>query len=362
MKTSLQVVVKSTFLILTMLFMTAQVGMVVGASASAAASLNSNGRNNIGVLNSNKNTLVVPKLKPAAQAAAIAATHSATTEQKTVTNIPIAAQNNPVKQPETVAQSTASTKKQVKVAICHRTASVSNPYVYITVDSHAVDGIAGNSTGNQPDHFGEHTGPVFSQETAAAKNWGDIIPPVAGAHNGLNWNAAGQAIYDNGCTAITNTPSPDPTDQSQDKPTAQKVTLCHATGSTNNPFVRITVATAAAHNGHMNHQDQRDIIPPFDFNGNTYQLNWDEKGQAIYNNDCAEPAPTTNPVEETPGTILPASDEQGQILSAGAFTTNNDTQLAKTGTHAVIGLIAGLVMIAASVGLSFIGRPKISLQ
>jgi hypothetical protein len=70
---------------------------------------------------------------------------------------------------------------------------------------------------------------------------------------------------------------------------AAKVTLCHATGSTTNPYVRITVAAAGAYNGHYSqHEDNGlgDIIPPFTFRGQTYSLNWDADGRATFRNNC----------------------------------------------------------------------------
>ena len=90
-----------------------------------------------------------------------------------------------------------------KVTICHRTNAVTNPYVKISVSTNAADGVAGNS-GGQPDHYGEHQGPVFDPNTEypAPHNgdqWGDIIPPIEGAHGGLNWSTEGQAIYNNDC-------------------------------------------------------------------------------------------------------------------------------------------------------------------
>jgi hypothetical protein len=95
-----------------------------------------------------------------------------------------------------------------KTTICHRTKSFSNPYTIITVDNNAVDGLAGNS-GQQPDHFGEHQGPIFD---GVNKSWGDIIPDKDNAgnklpHNGLNYSAAGQAILSNGCK-IAKPPTP----------------------------------------------------------------------------------------------------------------------------------------------------------
>ena len=111
------------------------------------------------------------------------------------------------------------------VTICHRTNSTKNPYVQITVKRSAVDGINGKGEG-QGDHYGQHTGPVWNSAMPNGGDWGDIIPPVAGAHNGLNWDASGQAIYNAGCftgsltTAQTNDSdndgTPDATDPDDD--------------------------------------------------------------------------------------------------------------------------------------------------
>ncbi len=89
------------------------------------------------------------------------------------------------------------TNKDCKVTICHRTAAENNPYVRITVDQDAVDGDLANDNG-QGDHYLEHTGPVYPLRGEDGK-WGDIIPAIENLHSGLNWDAAGQAIYNNDC-------------------------------------------------------------------------------------------------------------------------------------------------------------------
>jgi hypothetical protein len=73
------------------------------------------------------------------------------------------------------------------------------------------------------------------------------------------------------------------------------VTYCHATASQSNPYVRITTNSNGVVNGHQNHQNGNDIIPPFSYNSHgTFKsfpgLNWDAQGQAIFNNDCKQPA------------------------------------------------------------------------
>jgi Prealbumin-like fold domain len=93
---------------------------------------------------------------------------------------------------------TAPPPNEDKIRICHRTASYTNPYVEIEVDQNAADGLAGNS-GNEADHYGEHQGPIFYPSIPKHTEWGDIIPPIPNVHQGLNWTAEGQAIWNSDC-------------------------------------------------------------------------------------------------------------------------------------------------------------------
>lgn len=72
-----------------------------------------------------------------------------------------------------------------KVTLCHATGSATNPYVTITVDYHAL----------QNGHTGDK---------------GDIIPPttINGVTYSANWDANGQAIFNNGCRPVVAAETP----------------------------------------------------------------------------------------------------------------------------------------------------------
>lgn len=74
---------------------------------------------------------------------------------------------------------------------------------------------------------------------------------------------------------------------------AGQITICHATSSAKNPFVVIHPASAGVAMGHVGHQGDRDVIPPFTYRGTSYSQNWDAAGQAIHANGCV--APVTPP-------------------------------------------------------------------
>jgi hypothetical protein len=77
-----------------------------------------------------------------------------------------------------------------------------------------------------------------------------------------------------------------------------RVTICHATSSTTNPYVLITPRAAGVVHGHLGHHEARDIVPPFDYKGVTYSQNW-EAGKATFDNGCVVPA--TIPPPDTGG-------------------------------------------------------------
>ncbi len=78
-----------------------------------------------------------------------------------------------------------------------------------------------------------------------------------------------------------------------------KHTICHATGSSSNPYVVITPSVSGVFHGHMDHQGDEDIVPPFMYKGTWYSQNWDAEGQATFNNGCAAPAAAPQTQTET---------------------------------------------------------------
>ncbi len=81
-----------------------------------------------------------------------------------------------------------------------------------------------------------------------------------------------------------------------------KHTICHATGSANNPYEPITISVKAIFDRHlgMQHHDGRDIIPPFTYQNGTHSQNWPE-GKAIFENGCVL-APSISLVKDGPAT------------------------------------------------------------
>lgn len=103
------------------------------------------------------------------------------------------------------------------------------------------------------------------------------------------------------------------------------VTICHRTGSHHNPYVVISPSAAGVYHGHYSQHNEHavfpntasdgkwgDIIPPFQYNGVTYSLNWNADGQAIWSNGC-RPA--------TSGGTTTAPGSSTTVTTTGATTT-----------------------------------------
>ncbi len=108
-----------------------------------------------------------------------------------------------------------------KITICHKTGSAQNPYVEITVSENGA-------------------------KNGHAKHKGDIIPAPK-----------------DGCpsTSSTTTDNKDNENETESETdgSANMITICHKTGSAQNPYVEITLSDNGAKNGHAKHAG--DIIP-----------------------------------------------------------------------------------------------------
>jgi hypothetical protein len=145
-----------------------------------------------------------------------------------------------------------------------------------------------------------------------------------------------------------------------------KVTICHATGSKTNPYVRISPNANGVVAGHEAHQDQRDIIPSFHYNDHGTNKtfpgqNWNSSGQAVYNNGCK---PVSQPTV-TPGrgggvnSSVPSSTPVAAATPAEQITAVPQGAVnAGYGEGSKVAALFGLVSSLGSVGfgLRFIKR------
>ncbi|MGB3023668.1 MAG: hypothetical protein WBB39_02570 [Candidatus Saccharimonadales bacterium] len=119
-------------------------------------------------------------------------------EDHTVATVTATAQEGYAIEPETQTSWTLNFPNDEvckKVTICHATDSRTNQYVKLTVNTNAADGIAGNSL-RVPDHY-MHDGPIYYD--GIDQDWGDVIPAIDGAHDGLNLTVLGQYMLDHDC-------------------------------------------------------------------------------------------------------------------------------------------------------------------
>src|SRR4051812_5881906 len=207
-----------------------------------------------------------------------------------------------------------------KTTLCHATGSETNPYVEITISDNGV--------------------PAHDRH----QNDEDIIPADGDCPGGASGGKEHGKENEHG-----------------------KVTICHATGSETNPFVRITVSVNALP-AHTRHQNEEDIVnpqgdcpssavpagvgnPPSGIvSGNTQLAGAPESGAG------EAPASGVMGVSEESGTS-PAADEGGVLGAQAEGGVEGATQIASTSggslpfTGLAIGLLVALGALLALTGL-----------
>jgi hypothetical protein len=94
---------------------------------------------------------------------------------------------------------------KTEITICHATDSNSHPYVQ---ESPSIDSTGYPDVVLSGGHI-DHTGPIWFD--GIQEKWGDIIPPfdyLEFHFAGMNWDEAGQAIWNNGCKVPGESPAP----------------------------------------------------------------------------------------------------------------------------------------------------------
>ena len=82
----------------------------------------------------------------------------------------------------------------------------------------------------------------------------------------------------------------------------------------------------AKHEFDGNPEENRDIVPPFTYNGQSYSENWDANGQAIFNAGCkgSTPPPTTTTTSEQQVTFCDM-----ESATSGKLETKDASEVAK---------------------------------
>lgn len=205
------------------------------------------------------------------------------------------------------------------VTLCHATGDASNPYEQRTLDGEAF--IA--------EGHGDHSGDIIPPSLIVVRGNVAYFP-------GSNWDANGQAIFNNSCivqvTTPTETAQPTPTETPTTDPlpddTDRKIRICHATHPRAEAYEPKEVPITAILVGHGQHEG--DIIPPFPYvqdglAGGYAGNRWDEEGIAIYNNGCTViPVTTPSPTETTTPTET-AQPSPSETTSPTTTTTPTET-------------------------------------
>jgi hypothetical protein len=106
----------------------------------------------------------------------------------------------------------------------------------------------------------------------------------------------------------TATDEPTATATATDEPANPVVVMCHMVGD--GTYNLLAPHASGIVNGHIG-EDMGDIIPPFEYQGESYVQNWDEAGQAIFNNGCVAPV-------EVQANEAPLSEQSEQNLMGDA--------------------------------------------
>lgn len=151
---------------------------------------------------------------------------------------------------------------------------------------------------------------------------------------------------------------------------ATKVTICHATASSTNPYVSESVDVNSLKNGHGHSGvNSGDIIPPTAGTDFPNGQNWTAQGQATYNHGTCKAA-ATNPgggttggttTTTTPGSVLGAST-QTQVGAAPSGAVNGGAGGAafKYSVASTAGLLSSVAVVGA--GLTWAAKSKLKVQ
>jgi len=180
----------------------------------------------------------------------------------------------------------------------------------------------GDQGGDQGDQNGDQGGDSGNQGDNGSDNGGDQNGDnndQGGDQNGDNGDQGGDQQGGTGAEQGGDNTGGDTGnaggDQGGDTSGDATATICHMTG--NGLYTIATPNVAGIVNGHFG-EDTGDIIPPVDYKGQSYEQNWDEAGQAIFNNGCVVP---DSGVDEGAGDQTGSGDEQGD----GGQIDNGDT-------------------------------------